>query len=317
MQEPLLDIVSQMYRGEVTAPGYKFIVSYAEKLNGETVEFNHTHLHYEIYFVLKNRIVSRVEGQDYTLNEGDFLFLAPGAKHNTVYEPGVKKEYFVMLFDVILNHDLERLPLEYRIEVEEIRARLDIINTQKKHIASGNIDTINSIIDSIGREKAGRFIGWNNIVNGYIYHFFLHALRWIKVEKAHSVFEQPPEKLNLGVEASKFIHGNYHRDISLEDAAEYLNISPRHVNRVFRQVFGTTFSRTLSQLRLNYAKNHLSSTDYSIEKISELVGFHTPRTLFKLFNRYENMTVAEYRKKFRNQQPPDVVPPSPLPNGEK
>lgn len=301
MQETQLDIVSQMYRGEVLTPGYKFVVTYAEKLNGDTVEFLHTHLQYEIYFVLENRIISHVEGQNHTLNKGDILFLAPKTKHHTVYEPGVKKDYFVLIFEVVPTPGLERLQPAYRTQYEEIRERLDIVDDRKSFITRGDTNEMLAVLERIRREKTERLIGWNDLLNAYLHHFFIHAARLIEVETSHSSIEKPPEKLNLGVDASKFMHGNYHRDISLEDAAEYLKISPRHVNRVFREVFGTTFSKTLSLLRLNYAKKHLSSTDHSIEKISEMVGFRTPRTLFKLFNQYEHTTVADYRRKNRKQ----------------
>lgn len=302
MLETQLDIVSQMYRGEVHTPGYTFVVTYAEKLNGDTVEFLHTHLYYEIYFVLENRIVSHVEGENHTLNKGDILFLAPKAKHHTVYEPGVRKEYFVLIFEVVPTPGLERLQPEYRMQYEEIRERLDIVDTRRQLVTRGGTDGMIAILESIREEKTERLIGWTDLLNSYLHHFFIHAIRAIEVGTPHSSIEKPPEKLNLGVDASKFMHGNYHRDISLEDAAEYLKISPRHVNRVFREVFGTTFSKTLSLLRLNYAKKHLSSTDHSIEKVSELVGFRTPRTLFKLFNQYEHMTVTEYRKKTRREE---------------
>lgn len=301
MSETQLDIVSQMHRGEVLTPGYKFVVSYAEKLNGDTVEFLHTHLHYEIYFVLENRIVSHVEGLNHTLNKGDIMFLAPKARHHTVYEPGVEKDYFVLIFEIVPTPGLERLQPEYRTQYEEIRERLDIVDGRKCLITRGDSEMMIADLERIRREKTDLLIGWNDLVNSCLHHFFIHAVRAIPVGTSHSSVERPPERYNLGVDASKFMHGNYHRDISLEDAAEYLKISPRHVNRVFREVFGTTFSKTLSLLRLNYAKKHLAATDHSIEKISELVGFRTPRTLFKLFNQYEHMTVSEYRRKNRRK----------------
>ena len=55
------------------------------------------------------------------------------------------------------------------------------------------------------------------------------------MDPSRSKFEDPQENLNLGLEASEYIHNNYYREITLQSVADYLNISPRHVNRVFTE----------------------------------------------------------------------------------
>lgn len=300
MSDSHLNVISQMYRSEVLAPGYKFDIFYAEKLDGDTVEVLHTHQEFEIYYVLENRIVSHVEGTEYTLEKGATLFLAPGVKHHTVYEPNLEKDYFVLIFDVVPAPSFERLPEEERSQYLEVARRLDLIRERRSLVAPGDAEMA-AILEKIREEKTARSVGWMSLLNSYLHHFFIHALRGIEAEQPVSRVEESPDKRNLGVDASKFMHANYHRDISLEDAAEYLNISPRHVNRVFRDVFGSTFSKTLSLFRLNYAKKYLASTGDSIEKVAEQVGFKTPRTLFKLFSQYEKTTAAEYRKSHRGK----------------
>lgn len=299
MHDSQLNIVSQLYRSHVAAPGYRFDIHYAEKLDGDTVEVQHSHQSFEIYYVLENRIVSQIEDQEYTLNKGDVLFLAPGILHHTVFEPKVAKDYFVLIFDVEPNQPPDRLPDEDRCQYLEIASRLDVVRSRKFYIAPGEA-VMPDILENIRQEKTTRRIGWMSLLNSNLYHFFVHAIRGIATDAQPPQIELAPERRNLGVDASKFMHANYHRDISLEDAAEYLNISPRHVNRVFRDVFGSTFSKTLSLFRLNYAKKYLASTSDSVEKISEKVGFKTPRTLFKLFSQYEQMSAAEYRKQSKS-----------------
>ncbi len=290
------DTISQKYRSEVQTSGYRFIISYAEKLDGETVEVLHEHMEFEIYYVLDNRIVSRVADNELTVNRGELLLLAPGAKHHTVYEPGVEKTYFVLIFSVEAQPNLKTSQPECRLQFEEIQGRLDRVRELGHLVAPGHPD-MDLILDRIRQEMLDRQTGWNDLVNSYLHHFFIHAMRGVDTDR--SAVPAPSEHLNLGVEATKFMHRNYHRDIALEDAAEYLHISPRHVNRAFRQVFGSTFSKTLSLFRLNYAKKYLLATDEPIEKIAEMVGFHSSRTLFKLFNQYEHMTVSDWRQLHR------------------
>lgn len=297
MKENDPETISQKYITDVVTPGFKFILNYAEKLSGDTVEFLHTHPNFEIYYVLENRIQSFVEGTILTLEKGDILFLAPDVKHYTIYEPQIAKEYFVLIFNIALHSHHGRLPSEYESQYAEIMERLDVIR-DAGYLVLRRIPYLGGILENIRQEMLRRGIGWNILVNQGFFQFFINAIR--QVETAPSLTNEPPEHLNLGLEASKYIHANYHLEITLESVAEYLGITPRHVNRVFRKIFGTTFAKTLSLLRLNYAKKYLLTTDHSIDKISELVGFRTPRTLFKLFNQYEGMTVAEYRARHKN-----------------
>ncbi|MCD8350224.1 MAG: AraC family transcriptional regulator [Planctomycetaceae bacterium] len=300
------ETLSQKYRSEIIMPGYKFVISYAEKLDGDTVEVLHGHQAFEVYYVLANRILSMVGDQEVTLNQGDLLLLAPNVRHHTIYEPGVDKEYFVLIFSVEANTAAK--PVESRYQFEEVEKRLELARKDSYLTAHGH-DDMAQIIARIGREMVDRQVGWQDMVNSLLHHFFLFSMRAFETEQ--SAVPGPSEHLNLGVEATKYMHSNYHREIAVEDAAAYLGISPRHVNRAFRQVFGSTFSKTLSLFRLNYAKKFLVSTDDSIDKIAERVGFKSARTLFKLFQQYEDMTVSDYRLQQRKKVKPGNEKPPP------
>ena len=104
----------------------------------------------------------------------------------------------------------------------------------------------------------------------------------------------PLSNLNLAIMITKYMHANYHKNITIQDISNEFYISARHVNRVFENYFGQSFKKTLNIYRLNYAKNYLYDTDYSIEKISQLVGLASPKVLYQLFKEVEGMTVAEF-----------------------
>ena len=107
-----------------------------------------------------------------------------------------------------------------------------------------------------------------------------------------------PAKINLSIAITKYMHANYHKNISVQDIADTFYISPRHVNRVFEDYFGQSFKRTLNIYRLNYAKNYLLDTDYSTEKIAALVGLSSPKMLYQLFREIEGMTLGEFRAQY-------------------
>ena len=76
MKENNPDTISQKYFNCVVTPSYKFEIIYAEHLNGETVEFNHCHPYFEIYYVMEGQLKSSVNSMIHTLYPGGLLFVS-------------------------------------------------------------------------------------------------------------------------------------------------------------------------------------------------------------------------------------------------
>ena len=49
----------------------------------------------------------------------------------------------------------------------------------------------------------------------------------------------------------KFIHENYGRDISVQDAAEVLGLNGEYLNKLFKKEVNQSFSRYLTGFRMN------------------------------------------------------------------
>ena len=153
------------------------------------------------------------------------------------------------------------------------------------------------ILDLIRGEQEKKPLAWNTFSCFMYYQFMVKALRHLS--RVKTTDKEMAGKINLGIEASKFIHEHYSEGITLEDVAEHLNISPRHVNREYLNMFNTTFIKNLNLVRIEYAKRYLCTTDYSNEKIAELVGFSSARTLYKLFKEYEGIKISQYRREYQ------------------
>ena len=112
---------------------------------------------------------------------------------------------------------------------------------------------------------------------------------------------------NLPIEFTKYLHANYpNPDLALQDVADYFFMSPRHVNRLFKDFFGASVAKTLTRYRINYAKNYLLDTGFSVDEIAEKVGFGSASTLSRLFKEVEGITISEYR--YRHKRSSDEHP---------
>jgi len=288
-----LDRISQRHTSKLTFHNAEFIVYYMDQFNADTVEFLNSHQNYEIYYILNGTIKSFVNGEILVLHKGDLLFISCDVPHNTIFEPSENKDYLTFGFNFNIITKKRIKVNDYDPEENEIKDILYLLSKKKYIVVRNNFDAYD-MLNELKLEMKYQNTGWHMMVNSIYFNFFTKAIRQIDRGKLGQT--SPENNQNLGLKATKFIHSNYQKDISLETVAEFLHISSRHVNRVFRKMFNATFSKTLSHVRIDYAKKYLYTTDYTIEKISELVGFNSSRTLYKLFKEYEHMTISEYRK---------------------
>jgi AraC-like DNA-binding protein len=100
--------------------------------------------------------------------------------------------------------------------------------------------------------------------------------------------------LRLSV-ARDFIECNFSRYITLDDIAREACLSPFHLLRLFKQVFGATPHQYLTNLRLTRAKYLLSTSDLLVTDICILVGFESLGSFSWLFRKRFGMPPTAYR----------------------
>ena len=93
----------------------------------------------------------------------------------------------------------------------------------------------------------------------------------------------------------EYILQNFHTQLTLESIADYFNFHPVHIIRCLKKEYGITPNKAIIQIRIDNAKKMLITSNLSINKISEFVGFSSPSYFNKVFREYTSMTPKEYR----------------------
>lgn len=94
-----------------------------------------------------------------------------------------------------------------------------------------------------------------------------------------------------------FIEKNYHKNISLEDAAEEVFLSPKYISRLFMEKEGTGFHDYKLTLRMNKAKELLSTTKRTVSEISYQVGYANVESFVRAFKKMSGTTPGSFRNK--------------------
>ncbi len=90
------------------------------------------------------------------------------------------------------------------------------------------------------------------------------------------------------------------QEYSMEDIAERLGYSPRHLARVIQSAYGMSLAEYRNKQRCEEAKRLLRHTDKAMDVIAADVGFKSQATMREVFKRCEGITPAKYRQKHKN-----------------
>jgi len=89
---------------------------------------------------------------------------------------------------------------------------------------------------------------------------------------------------------------DFTRELSLEDIAQELAVTPQYLSKIFRQETGRTFKEHLIDLRISEARRLLRETTLSAREISYAVGYNDPNYFVRLFKKITGLTPKEYQR---------------------
>ncbi|MBB3131249.1 YesN/AraC family two-component response regulator [Paenibacillus rhizosphaerae] len=89
---------------------------------------------------------------------------------------------------------------------------------------------------------------------------------------------------------------DYASDLSLNLAAERLNLNPAYISRLFKQITGQPFVDYLKQIRIEKSKELLKSGNMKIGDIGKRVGYSNSHYFIKVFKDSIGITPGEYKK---------------------
>lgn len=97
--------------------------------------------------------------------------------------------------------------------------------------------------------------------------------------------------------AEQYMHENF-TNCKLEELAQILHLSYKQTQRIFKRLYGHTFSEYISILKMQYAKELLEESDFPIWEIAEKTSYKSPHNFYSAFKKHFKTTPCSYRKTF-------------------
>ncbi len=97
-------------------------------------------------------------------------------------------------------------------------------------------------------------------------------------------------------DAMNYIRENYKENLSLENVAQQVFISPYYLSHLFKEELGITFVEYLTRIRMEEAKRLLKEPRLSIVAIASEVGYEDASYFSKVFKKNLGISPNQYRK---------------------
>lgn len=111
--------------------------------------------------------------------------------------------------------------------------------------------------------------------------------------------ESGSSKRKVIQDIEEIITKNLDKEISLEKIAAQLYLNPSYLSRLFKENVGKSYTKYVTEKRIERAKELLREQNYKIYEVGELVGYENTKYFNKIFKELVGVTPKEYRERVR------------------
>ena len=98
----------------------------------------------------------------------------------------------------------------------------------------------------------------------------------------------------------QLVDSSFTGELTIEDIARSVNLSPSRISRLFKSETGTTIGRFIKHSRLERARNLLETTDLSVVQILTQTGISCPSHFVRDFKKVYGVSPSQYRNRCRS-----------------
>jgi AraC-like DNA-binding protein len=260
----------------------------------------HKHAEYEFHFIPKGKGKVILIDQAYALRSGMFYLTGPEVLHYQevdAHEPMDELCLHVHIVDRTLLEGGQEEAYEDDWEAAEARACIEKLEALPLFPTNDLYDAMHCFLKAY-EACTDSYTGSYITIKQNVIQILLRSVRAYDTVNEQNQLPAKDMSNSRYKLALEFIKANYSMSISLEDVAEKVSLSTRHIQRLFKELHhGQTFSRVLEDIRLEAVCRELVGGNQSIDQIAKITGFAGGNYLHYVFRKRYGMTPSEYRVK--------------------
>ena len=279
------------------------------RYNDPWIHFSRCINEWVLYVIRDGDLYLQEDGVCYHLSAGDFFLLEPGLTHEGYQRAAC--DYYYAHFT---HPDMCRA-------ADERQAIALLAEKRKKSLVGYNLETVDSTPPITYLPKQFRLTGgefkaqlraavdcYDSREDDYkrrtstLLHSFLLQTAHEHLLSHNSAQGRKLRKSDVIAEQLlRYLNQNYTKHLTSTEIEELFESNFDYLNRVFSSLTGSPIFTYLNILRINNAKQLISTTDLPFSEIAYLVGIEDRYYFSKLFRKSTGMSPTEYYKEIRSQ----------------
>lgn len=230
--------------------------------------------YYVLAYADSGRAWYECEGKKFSISRGQLLFFPKGTMRSGKADPKAPWSFIATGFDVQC--------------FDETAAEL--LQSLPRHFEPGNDLEVNSLFTELEHRWVARDMGYLFRCRSIIMHLLYILLRL--QSKSHP---SVPHARRIAP-IVRLMQDKYTHSYSVDELARMADLSPSRFSVLFKQLTGHTVVRYQNWLRINKAKDLLSSGEYTVTETARETGFEDVYYFSRLFKKLTGNTPSFYRE---------------------
>jgi YesN/AraC family two-component response regulator len=235
---------------------------------------------------------------DEDISENDFHDIREAFRKSYDYDPQCTKEIsWHTLLTAIRDNDIVAAGKALDEFLKEIRQATD---SQTVHVA---LTQLIIFIYDYSLEKEGQCFLSERCLNAFneleriddIEELAVWAENSLKAMFEASTLIPALKNADMLFKAVQYIQDHYMEKFSLQDIADYVHFSAPYFSKVFKKEIGVTFTKYLTNVRIEKSKQLLKNTGVALSDIPTLVGFEEQSYFTRVFRATTGVSPGKYR----------------------
>ena len=251
----------------------------------------HKHNSYLAILFTKGSGRHEIDFNSYDIKPGSLFFLAPGQTHHWELSEDIDGYIFshtADFYDLHYSHNrIHQFPFFYSIQ-----------NTPLLTLEENQKAIIESLFARLFDEYLNKKAFQQQLILSYIDVIYIESSRLYlednsqKIIKANSYSEKFQQFESL-------LEKNYIKEKSPSQYAEWMNISPKHFNRITKSVIGKTASEVITDRIILEAKRRVLHTKNNFSEVAFSLGYDDYAYFSKLFKKASGLTPTDFLKNYK------------------
>lgn len=245
----------------------------------------HYHSEFELIYVKKGCINFYINGEEYSVKEGNVIFI----NSNIIHCTECTQNNTVNILLQFKNPGDSGYSLRYLSGfIKKIKVPYFVFDTNTPDTA-----VLINFMEEVLLENKLKGNAYKNFISGYLYLIIaLMQRKKILPDDREILRRDEIHKFNPLFE---YVDKYYHEQISLDDLSKLMHLNQAYLCRIFKDATGGTITEYINYVRIHKAIKMLK-TNKTLSEIAYQCGFSSLTYFNRVFKKSRNYSASEYRK---------------------